>query len=238
MSNTPELAVIIPVYNEQDIIGKVLDDWSRELDRLGIDFRIHAYNDGSKDGTAGVLSRYSSMHGRVIAHDKPNTGHGPTILLGYCENSDSEWLFQIDSDDEMGPESFEELWRRRGEFDFLCGSRKGHDQPLTRKAVSSVSRLVVRSIYGRGVYDVNVPYRLMRSSVFSGWFGRVPSDTFAPNVILTGMACLKKIRMFEVPVKHKTRSTGEVSLKRMKLLKSAGKSFFQTVAFRSRLKGI
>ena len=35
---------------------------------------------------------------------KTNSGHGPTILLGYRENSDCAWVFQMDSDDEMGPE--------------------------------------------------------------------------------------------------------------------------------------
>jgi glycosyltransferase involved in cell wall biosynthesis len=234
MSASPELAVIVPVYNEQDIIGKVVDDWLGTLDSLGVDYRIHVYNDGSRDGTSDVVRLRALKHDRVILHEKPNTGHGPTILQGYRENCGAEWLFQVDSDDEMAPGPFRELWARRMDFDFLCGRRVGYVQPLARRIVSFVSRVVVWSVYGNGVHDVNVPYRLMRSSALRSSFHDMPADTFAPNVILTGMACLKRLRIFEMPVTYRFRSTGEGSLNRLKLFKSACRSFLQTIVFRLR----
>ena len=42
------LCVVMPVYNEQDAIGGVLEKWDAELRRLGIDYEIRPYNDGSK----------------------------------------------------------------------------------------------------------------------------------------------------------------------------------------------
>ena len=59
----------------------------------------------------------------LIVHDKLNSGHGPTILQAYRENSDADWIFQTDSDDEIGPEQFEDLWRSRDNYDFLIGRR-------------------------------------------------------------------------------------------------------------------
>jgi glycosyltransferase involved in cell wall biosynthesis len=119
----PELTVVMPVYNEEEIIGEVLEDWTGELERLHVDFEIHAYNDGSKDNTLEILNTYEARNKNITVHDKSNTGHGPTILLGYRENSNAEWVFQIDSDNEITTEFFEEFWERRRGFDFLIGRR-------------------------------------------------------------------------------------------------------------------
>lgn len=104
-----ELAVVIPVYNEEGAIENVINKWTKELNSLGIDFQIHVYNDGSKDNTLQILKHIAKKNNRLILHDKKNSGHGPTIILGYRENSNVKWIFQIDSDDEIKPETFEDL---------------------------------------------------------------------------------------------------------------------------------
>lgn len=233
MSNFADnLAVIIPVYNEQDVIESVIDKWVAELSKLGIDYKIFAYNDGSKDNTKEALQRASEKYEKVEAINKQNSGHGPTILTGYKEKSkEYAWIFQMDSDDEMGPESFHKLWENRKEYDFLIGRRESRIQPISRKIISSVSRLCVRIFYGKGVWDVNSPYRLMHSEKFSLLFDKIPQDTFAPNVIVSGFAAKKKLKFYEIPVVYSQRTTGEVSIKKFKLFKSAVKSFWQTIKF-------
>lgn len=228
-----DLAVVIPVYNEEVCIAQVLSKWVTALNGLGIDYQIHAYNDGSKDKSLDVMrAEEPRFGGRVVVHDKKNGGHGNTILTGYRENApEAEWLFQIDSDDEMGPESFPSLWAQREEYDFLLGRRDGRKQPLPRKVMSFVSRLTVHLFYGKGLWDVNAPYRLMRTSAFADIYQMIPLDTFAPNVIITGMAAKRRLRCFEMPVPQRDRQTGEVSIKKWKLLKAAMKSFRQTIAF-------
>jgi len=133
----PELAVVMPVYNEEGAIRNVIRKWSDELQRLEIDFEIHAYNDGSKDKSLQVLRELASQNPGLIIYDKANSGHGPTILQGYRENSRAEWIFQIDSDDEIGCEGFEELWKNRKRYSFLIGHRIRERQPLSRKVVNA-----------------------------------------------------------------------------------------------------
>ena len=227
-----ELAVVMPVYNEKDAVAAVLESWSRTLLELEINYRIHVYNDGSKDTTLEVLHDMSKKDGSITVHDKLNSGHGPTILLGYRENMASDWIFQVDSDNEMPPNSFAQLWGKRASYDFLLGKRAGRDSALPRKIISFISRLIVRCFYGRGIWDVNSPYRLMRVSRFKDKYERIPADTFAPNVIISGMACLDKLRICELPVAHQSRQTGEVSIKKWKLFKAALRSMLQTVLFR------
>jgi glycosyltransferase involved in cell wall biosynthesis len=229
-----ELSIVIPVYNEEEAIGAVLDKWVAELDKLGIDYTVNPYNDGSKDGSWDVIRAKEKQYpGRVVGHDKANSGHGPTILQGYRDAADAgyEWVFQVDSDDEMGPEGFAGLWEKRDRYDFLVGTRDGRKQVLPRKIISAVSRMSVRLFYGRSIWDVNTPYRLMRVSAFRDVYREIPSDTFAPNVILSGMAAKLKLRCFEARVPQHDRTTGEVSIKKWKLLKAAMRSFFQTVFF-------
>ena len=230
-----KLAIVMPVYNEEAVIGSVLDKWANALDSLGIDYQLHPYNDGSRDGSLGQMKAAAERHpGHIVPHDKPNGGHGPTILQGYREATDNgyDWIFQIDSDDEMGPEHFGKLWDRRAGYDFLAGYRDGRAQALPRKIISAISRMTVKLFYGRKtIWDVNTPYRLMRAASFAEIYRAIPGDTFAPNVILSGMVAKKHLRFFEMPVPQHDRTTGEVSIKKWKLLKAAMKSFRQTICF-------
>jgi len=231
------LCVVMPVYNERDAICGVLEKWATALDSLKIDYSIRPYNDGSRDDSLSVMRKAASALPRIDVRDKPNGGHGPTVLQGYREAAADgfDWVFQIDSDDEMGPESFSELWNGRASYDILVGRRSGRKQAMPRKVVSLVSRLAVRVFYGKGrVWDVNAPYRLMRISAFRNAFERIPPMTFAPNVIITGIAARVGLRAFETPVPQHDRTTGEVSIKKWKLLKAAVKSLWQTVAFSRR----
>ena len=230
---TERLCVVMPVYNEQDVISVVLEKWDGVLSRLGIDYEIRPYNDGSRDASLARMRDVSARHEHIKVKDKPNGGHGHTILIGYREAASDgfDWIFQIDSDDEMGPEKFGELWARRGEYDFLVGKRDGRRQAWSRKIISLVSRICVRIFYGKSIWDVNTPYRLMRVSAFRDFYERLPLTTFAPNVILSGLAARHNLRNFEILVPQYDRITGEVSIKKWKLLKAAVKSFWQTTWF-------
>jgi glycosyltransferase involved in cell wall biosynthesis len=226
-----KLHVVMPVYNEVEAITGVLEDWVKALDASGANFIIHAYNDGSKDGTDKSLAAVAAREPRVQVCNKANSGHGPTILKGYRENVGSDWIFQVDSDNEMKADSFLKLWSQRDRYDFLIGRRENRLSPLPRRVISLVSRMVVQFVFGRGVWDVNSPYRLMRTQSFRELFQKIPADTFAPNLIVSGHACRYSLRILEIPVPHVPRSTGEVSIKKWKLIKAASKAFLQTIQF-------
>lgn len=173
----------------------------------------------------------------MIFHDKLNSGHGPTILQGYRENSDAGWIFQTESDDEITPGKFEELWKNKDEYVFLIGQRTRASQPFVRRVISAASRAVVRIFYGPKVFDVNSPYRLMRTEVMKDLFFSLPANMFTPNIVISGMASLKKLRVYEIPVSQKERTTVKVSIKKFKLMKTALKSFWEMIAYRFKFQG-
>lgn len=233
-----DLVVVIPVYNEEKIIEKVINDWLYELSKLNIFFELRLYNDGSKDNTKNVLDQIAQKlqsKNLKIVH-KTNSGHGPTILQGYRQASEeAEWFFQVDSDDEFASTDFSKFWEQRFFYDFLIGVRDGSGRPLSRKIISSVTKLTVILFYGGCIKDINIPYRLMRKSFFENYIKLIPIMVFAPNVIISGIAAAKEARIFQAAVSFRERSTGEVSIKKWKLLKSAVKSFVETISFRVNL---
>ncbi len=230
-----ELTVVIPVYNEEACIGSVIESWRDVLKSINADYRILVLNDGSTDGTADLLQRFEEAI-EVEVLNKSNSGHGPTILQGYRIGvTDSRWVFQVDSDDEVKSVHFPMLWRRREEYDALFGVRTGREQNASRLLITWVSRTVVRVLFGSGITDVNTPYRLMRSDILERIIGQIPDDTFAPNLIISGALVRGKARIFECSVPHVGRITGSASIVRWGLMKGAVKSFVQTLACRPRI---
>lgn len=232
---TRELSLLMPVYNEEECIVEVVKSWYEELSRLKIDFVMIVLNDGSRDNTA---SRLTEFHGndRIKVIDKQNSGHGPTILVGYHMAVDeAEWVFQVDSDDEMKARDFHKLWSQRNTYDALFGYRVGRRQPASRKIISIASRVVVRLLFGKGIVDVNTPYRLIKSIILKKIIAQIPGDTFAPNVIISGTLASSGLSIFNCPVTHEHRKTGTVSIVNWKLWKAACRSFRQTIGCRPRL---
>ncbi|MEO1451904.1 MAG: glycosyltransferase family 2 protein [Bacteroidota bacterium] len=233
----PALIVVIPVYNEEESLDALFAAWVAMLRELKIDFKIHAYNDGSKDGSLAKLRDIEARTPELIVFDKPNSGHGPTILLGYRQ-AEAEFVFQIDSDDEIKSEHFPALWAERASHDFIIGQRNFQYQPpLSRRVISAIARYVVAIFYGRGIHDVNCPYRLFRKAAFAELLDRIPEETFAPNLILAGYAAKKRLRIKNLAVDAYFRQSGEVSIQHMKLLKVAIQSFGETIGFSFRKQG-
>ncbi len=227
-----DLAIVMPVYNEEACIARVVRSWLEMLDALEIDYRMLVLNDGSKDGTAAELAQFRDDR-RVELIDKTNSGHGPTILMGYQQAVKlADWVFQCDSDDELKPDAFPEFWNARDRYDALFGVRSGRRQSAGRRIISACSRGTVRLLFGRKVVDVNVPYRLMRAELLKRILPQIPADTFAPNLMIAGAFARSRARTVNLPVAHEGRKTGAASLLKWKLWRAAIRAFGQTVACR------
>lgn len=226
-----ELMLVMPVYNEAACICGVVDAWCAELTRLGIDFGMIILDDGSRDATAEKLAVYRD-NPRIAVISKENSGHGPTILCGYrlaVERAD--WVFQTDSDDEMSPVHFQRLWSERRNYPALFGCRAGRRQNPGRRLISAVSRLAVRLLFAPGITDVNTPYRLMRSDLLARIIAAIPADTFAPNILISGVVAASGLPVLNLPVPHEGRKSGTVSIVKWRLWRAACRSLVQTLVF-------
>src|SRR5437870_5442144 len=147
-----ELSVVMPVYNEEAGIVDVVSKWTEILNRLGVQYELLLYDDGSRDTTGAKLDSLVTQHVRVTHHT--NRGHGPTVLRGYRE-AQGDWVFQTDSDDEIPADAFESIWRARKGRDAVFGIRTGRPSGLGRRVLTSGAAVVVRLLFGAGPHDVN-----------------------------------------------------------------------------------
>jgi glycosyltransferase involved in cell wall biosynthesis len=231
-----DLALVMPVYNERECIARVVSSWRESFARLGISFCMIVLDDGSNDDTAAQLAQFGSDPAVQIIHQE-NIGHGPTILRGYRRAVDlADWVFQCDSDDEISPRYFSTLWQRRVQYDAVLGIREQDKRHAGRRIISRIARLTIRSFFGPGVHDVNVPYRLIRASVLKDLIAQIPPGTFAPNVIISGAIARAGLPVLQIPVQCEGRKTGSPSIAKLKLWKAAAISFQQTLACRPKLE--
>lgn len=222
-----DLTVVMPVYNEAECIEGVVRSWLDVLNSLGLSFSLLLINDGSRDATAQRLDALRAEPGVRVIH-KPNEGHGPTILQGYrLACADSEWVFQVDSDDELRAVLFPALWEKRKDHDAVLGVRQGREQSLGRRLLSGGSRWLVRILCGAGIPDVNVPFRLMRCACLATFLDRIPPAMFAPNVAISGILLQRGFRIATVAVPNQDRQTGQSTLVSWRLVGIAARSLAQ-----------
>lgn len=139
------LYIVVPAYNEQDNIGNLIDDWYPVVEKHNGagKSRLVIVNDGSKDDTSAIVSEKSKDLPLLVALDKPNGGHGSTVLFGYryaIENG-ADWIFQTDSDGQTNPEEFDAFWDARMRHDAIIGNRSDRQDGSSRRFVEKNAAL-------------------------------------------------------------------------------------------------
>ncbi|HEV9036360.1 MAG TPA: glycosyltransferase family 2 protein [Puia sp.] len=228
-----ELAIVIPVYNEEQNLRALFRDWQPVFKASGASYRIIAIDDGSADDSVRLLQSLQSENPVISIHTQPNSGHGAAILKGYRLALDAEWVFQMDSDHQLDTGAFVRLWANRNDYDLLIAQRADRNASKGRRWISRFSTGMVRMLYGRGVTDVNSPYRLMRSQVLRSALEKIPAGSFAPNVLLTSWFILKKRRIFTTTVELRNDGLRRSRLNRY-FLRGSFRSCIQTILFRIR----
>jgi dolichol-phosphate mannosyltransferase len=212
-----QLLIVMPVYNEQASVRKVVLEWFHEVENWTENFVFLAINDGSTDGTAQILLRLRDQLGpRFEILDQTNKGHGQSCLVGYREacRRDVPFVFQIDSDGQCDPQYFFRFWRERKKFDVIYGHRKKREDGWRRVVASQVLRAALLLGARVNCVDANVPYRLMRTTNLEKILDRIPQDFFLANVALAVL--LRRDSAWHhasIPIRFRERYGGEPSVK-------------------------
>jgi glycosyltransferase involved in cell wall biosynthesis len=177
-------------------------------------------------------------YSNLIAKHQLNGGHGNAVVNGYkmAVELQPEFVFQTDSDDQFIPEDFQKFWLKRNESQFILGHRLvRHDDPF-RLIITRILKYALLVIYGTYIDDANIPFRLIKTSFLTKLLAALPSPTpFAPNIFLSVLSKKAGQKLFNIPVTHKERETGEVSIRHFKLLQVCWQSFKEIARFRLNL---
>ncbi|MEC7291963.1 MAG: glycosyltransferase family 2 protein [Actinomycetota bacterium] len=224
-----DVAVVIPVFNEEKLIGECINEWLNVLDSVNLNYEILIIDDGSSDATISIVERYGDNQNIQIII-KQNEGHGPTILAGYKRAVGiAEWVFQADSDNEISPNQFSALWSRRQGQDAVIAWRQGRDQTTVRRLVTFFARVTTKVLFRCHLRDVNIPFRLFRSETLTILLEKIPSDTFAPNIALSGALSLMNFQVEECPVVFNERIVGESSLSNLGAVRKGGRALLELI---------
>ena len=240
----PKIAIVMPAYNEGEVIAEVVEKWTALLKRgFKEDEKpiLIIVNDGSKDNTSDTLVELAKNNPILIAVNQPNGGHGNAVVNAYKKALElkAEYIFQTDSDDQFETEDFFKLWEKRNQSDFILGYRKTRFDAPIRLIITRILKASIFVFLGAPIEDSNIPFRLIKGSFLQKLMDNLPEPTpFAPNIFIAVMAKRAGKKLFSIPITHKDRHTGEVSIKKMKLLKVCWQSFQELLAFRKALPSI
>ena len=217
----PELAVVMPIYNEAANIATVIREWFPALDKIAPDFVLFAINDGSTDETASILGGLRREFGpRLVVANKENSGHGASCRAGYerALGAGCAWILQIDSDGQCDPKFFAQFYASRGSFDCGFGYRQTRCDGLGRLVVSRMSRALLWVVSGTPVKDPNVPYRLIRAKALRRALRSIPADLELQNIALSIVLGREPtLRWKHFAINFRSRQGGENSINYRKI---------------------
>jgi|TARA_B100001971_G_scaffold24695_1_gene19227 glycosyltransferase involved in cell wall biosynthesis len=220
--NSINLIVVIPVFNEEKIISKVIEQIL--IGTEGIKKKIILINDGSKDKSLEEINKYKENED-IIVIDKPNEGHGPTLIRGYKEalKFNPKYIFQMDSDNQIEFSEFLKIYQLKDEYDLIIGKRFQRNDPYIRIVISKILKLVIIAFHKVWIIDSNSPFRLMNNRFLRANINK-SQNSIVPNIILSILAAkTRKIKFLKV--NHKKRETGKPSIVKLKLFYFCIKSF-------------
>lgn len=201
------IAVLIPCYNEAPTIGKVVDDFRRELPEAA----IYVYDNNSKDGT-GKIAR---EHGAIVKLE-PRQGKG-NVVRQMFRDIEADCYLMVDGDDTYPAEAARALCDPilEDRADMTVGDRlsNGTYAEENKRAFhgfgNDLVRAMIKWIYGYGFEDVMTGYRAF-SHAFVKTFP-VLSEGFQIETELSIHAVDRRWRILDVPIEYRDRPEGSVS---------------------------
>ena len=234
------LSIVMPAYNEQDCIEKVVYNWTGFLKNKfpNDNTTLIVINDGSKDNTKILLDKLQQEVSNLTVINQKNGGHGNAVVNGYRKalELNSQYVFQTDSDDQFVSDDFDKLWAKRDQSQFILGYREVRHDAGVRLFITKFLRGTISFVYGTYILDSNIPFRLIRGTFLQKLMNQLPDpEPFAPNIFLSVMAKKSGQETFDIPITHKDRETGEVSIVKWNLWKVCIRSFKELLRFRLEL---
>lgn len=219
------LSIVIPAYNEENRIGRSLDDLLRFLESQTYRAEVIVVDDGSSDETAKRVSEKTSKyhdagHKLRVLTNKPNRGKGYSVKRGLTEASGEIVLFSdadFSSPITEAPKLIDPIAERRA--DVTLGSRAlnpeliGVHQPRMREFGGAVFNLCMRTITGLKFKDTQCGFKAFRREGALPVFAlqRVERFGFDPEVLY--IAKKQGNRLLEVPVVWNHCEGGELQNK-------------------------
>lgn len=201
------LTLIMPVYNEEESLPIVLNDWLSFCNANRC--QLIVVDDGSTDGSRNILDELQSTRGYSVIHHKVNRGYGGAIKTG-IKTAQTEYLVTIDADGQHQTGSISSLYQKMMEEDgdLLIGARVNESMASARGLGKWIIRKLSRILLPNNITDLNSGLKMYRTDLAKRYIKACPdSMAFSDIIALTFIA--EKCKVMETPVQIKPRVGGK-----------------------------
>ncbi len=208
-----KLSIVIPVYNENKTLEKLLSA-VKAVDLGSIEKEIIIVDDCSTDGTREIFGKFFVSEYRVILQDK-NQGKGAALRRGFKEVTGDFVVIQ-DADLEYDPEDYHALLEplKKGLADVVFGSRFIGDKPhrvlffwhyVGNKMLTIFSNMMT----GLNLTDMETCYKAFTREAIIAIRDDLKSNRFGIEPEITARVAHKKMRIYEVGISYSGRTYAE-----------------------------
>ncbi|MCP1449361.1 glycosyltransferase family 2 protein [Priestia megaterium] len=202
-----KVAVLIPCYNEEVTIGKVIDDFKRELPSAD----IYVYDNNSKDRTSEIALEHGAIVKKEFKQGKGN------VVRSMFQEIDADCYVMVDGDDTYPAEFVHQLIEpiRNREANMVIGDRLSNGTYLeeNKRAFHNFGNNLVRSLIN-GLYKSNIKDIMTGYRAYDKLFVKsipVMSPGFEIETEMSLHALDKRFRLKETAIDYRDRPEGSES---------------------------
>src|SRR5579862_3674407 len=201
----PKLSVVIPVYNEEQVLPTLFARLYPALDSLGISYECVFVNDGSRDLSAALLRQQFQKrprHTRVVLFHA-NFGQHSAVMAG-LSYARGEYVVTLDADLQNPPEEIGKLVAKLDQgYDYVGTIRQQRQDRLWRRSLSKGVNKLREWITPVRITDQGCMMRGYSRSVVTAL-----NQTREVNTFIPALASLYAMNPIEVPIVHAERQAG------------------------------
>jgi glycosyltransferase involved in cell wall biosynthesis len=199
----PEISVIVPVYQEADSLPVLWDELDAALAALRRPAEIIFVDDGSTDGSTGVIQALAARDHRVrVLRFAANAGLSAAFYAG-MHAARGGIVVTLDSDLQNDPADIGALLAALAHADAAVGWRQRRHDPWLKRVSSRIANAIRNWISGDRVHDSACSLRAMRAECISAIPPYRGMHRFVPTLCRAA-----GYRVVEVPVHHRARRFG------------------------------
>lgn len=213
------LSLIIPCYNEEQALPLFYEETSRVLAEMDCECEMLFVNDGSRDGTLGVIKALAARDERVrYLSFSRNFGKEAAMFAGFC-NAHGEVVTVMDADLQDPPSLLPEMLAllESGEYDSVATRRVNRaGEPPIRSWFARRFYKLINRISDADVVDGARDYRMMKREMVDAILAMDESNRFSKGIF--GWV---GFRTYWLPYENVERVAGETKWSFWKLFKYA-----------------
>ena len=206
MTNTNQLiSIIIPVFNESESIGYLLDEVLNVMCSNKLNFEIVVVNDGSQDSTSNVLDELTiKIKELSVISLRTNYGQTAAMAAGF-DNSNGEVVITLDGDLQNDPNDIPKLISHINEgYDLICGWRYDRkDKLINRRIPSKIANKLIANVTGLKLHDYGCSLKAFKKEILDDikLYGEL-------HRFLPVLAKIEGAKIKEIKVNHRSRKYG------------------------------